>query len=200
MADANSRGQTIYQAWWDNLASEVWKDELETSQPVAVAPNQQTLLEALLKDSAFKYIDNINTPQKETLSDVVTIAFQKAAKTLEQEDHAGKLEWAKHKQSRIYHLIKKITPFSRAIPVGGYSDIINATTVSHGPSWRMIVQLSQQTEAWAIYPGGQSGNPGSKYYDNFVDNWVKGEYHPLWMMKRTETGDKRIKWTMNFSR
>ena len=200
MADANSRGQTIYQAWWDNLASEVWKDELETSQPVAVAPNQQTLLEALLKDSAFKYIDNINTPQKETLSDIVTIAFQKAAKTLEQEDRAGKLEWAKHKQSRIYHLIKKITPFSRVIPVGGNSDIINATTVSHGPSWRMIVQLSQQTEAWAIYPGGQSGNPGSKYYDNFVDNWVKGEYHPLWMMKRTETGDKRIKWTMNFSR
>jgi penicillin amidase len=200
MADANSRGQTIYQTWWDSLAVEVWKDELEKSQPVAVAPNQQTLLEALLKDSTFKYIDNINTEKKETIEDVITDAFRKASTEIEKEDRDGKLAWTKHKQPRIYHLIKKLVAFSRPIPVGGNSDVINATTVSHGPSWRMIVQLSEPTEAYAIYPGGQSGNPGSKFYDNFVENWVKGEYHPLWMMKRNETGDKRIKWTMNFSR
>jgi len=200
MADANSKGQTIYQTWWDSLAVEVWKDELEKSKPVAVAPNQQTLLEALLKDSSFKYIDNINTERKETLPDVVTIAFQKASKQLQVEEKAGRLEWTKHKSPRINHLIKKLEAFSRPIPVGGNSDVINATTTSHGPSWRMIVQLSEPTEAWGVYPGGQSGNPGSKFYDNFVDNWAKAEYHSLWMMKRNETGDRRVKWTMNFSR
>jgi penicillin amidase len=200
MADANSKGQTSYQTWWDSLAVEIWKDELIKSKPVAIAPNQQTLLEALLKDSTFKYIDNVNTDKKETLNDVVTIAFQKASKQLAKEEQDGKLEWTKHKSPRIYHLSKKLLAFSRPIPVGGNGDIINATTVSHGPSWRMIVQLSEPTEAYGLYPGGQSGNPGSKYYDNFVDNWVNGKYYSLWMMKRNETGDKKVKWTMKFSR
>ena len=170
-------------------------------QPAVVVPNQQTLLEALLKDSAFKYVDNINTPQKETLFDAVTAAFAKASVELSKEEKEGKLEWAKHKSSRIYHLLRtNLMPFSEPIPVGGNGDIINATAVSHGPSWRMIVQLTESTDAYGVYPGGQSGNPGSKFYDDFVDTWMHGKYYSLWMMKRNETGDKRVKWTMNFSK
>jgi len=200
-ASPESMGQTVYQLWWDSLAAEVWSDELLRVQPVVVVPNQQTLLEALLRDSAFKYVDNINTPQKETLNDDVTIAFQKAALQLAKEEKAGTLAWSKHKSSRIYHLLRgNLMPFSRAIAAGGNGDIINATTKTHGPSWRMIVQLSETTEAYGVYPGGQSGNPGSKFYDNFVDTWVKGKYYALWIMKRNETGDKRVRWTMNFSR
>jgi penicillin G amidase len=163
-------------------------------------PNQQTLLEALLKDSSFKYVDNVNTPQKETLDDDVTVAFQKASVQLAKEEKAGTLEWAKHKSSRIYHLLRSsLKPFSRPIAAGGNGDIINATTVTHGPSWRMIVQLTETTEAYGVYPGGQSGNPGSKFYDNFVDTWERGQYYRLWIMKRNETGDKKVKWTMNFN-
>ena len=200
-ASADSKGQTVYQLWWDSLAVEVWKDELMKVQPAVVVPNQQTLLEALLKDSAFKYVDNINTPQKETLFDDVTAAFAKASVELSKEEKEGKLEWAKHKSSRIYHLLRtNLMPFSEPIPVGGNGDIINATAVSHGPSWRMIVQLTESTDAYGVYPGGQSGNPGSKFYDDFVVTWMHGKYYSLWMMKRNETRDKRVKWTMNFSK
>jgi len=199
-AAPDSKGQTVYQLWWDSLAVEIWKDELDKVQPVVVVPNQQTLLEALLKDSSFKYVDNINTPQKETLNDDVTAAFKKASVELAVKEKEGKLEWTKYKSPRIYHLLRQsLMPFSEPIPVGGWGDIINATTTTHGPSWRMIVQLTQNTEAYGVYPGGQSGNPGSRFYDNFVDSWAKGQYYSLWMMKRTETGDKRVKWTMNFA-
>jgi penicillin amidase len=199
-ATPDSKGQTVYQLWWDSLAVEVWKDELMKVQPAVIVPNQQTLLEALLRDSAFKYVDNINTPQIETLNDDVTIAFAKASVQLAKEEKAGTLEWTKHKSPRIYHLLRtSLMPFSKPIPVGGNGDIINATTVTHGPSWRMVVQLTETTEAYGVYPGGQSGNPGSRFYDNFVDAWVKGEYHSLWMMRRGETADKRVKWTMSFA-
>jgi penicillin amidase len=135
------------------------------------------------------------------LHDDVTIAFAKAAIQLAKDEKGDTLEWAKHKAPRIYHLLHtSLLPFSRPIPAGGNGDIINATTVSHGPSWRMVVQLTQTTEAYGVYPGGQSGNPGSRFYDNFVDKWLKGDYYLLWMMKRNETSDKRVKWTMNFSR
>jgi len=199
-ASPDSKGQTVYQLWWDSLAHEVWADELSEVHPVVVVPNQQTLLEALLKDSAFNYVDNINTPQKETLYDDVTTAFKKASVELAKEEKAGTLEWTKHKSPRIYHLLKSsLMPFSESIPVGGNGDIINATTESHGPSWRMIVQLTENTEAYGVYPGGQSGNPGSKFYDDFVSTWTKGQYYSLWIMKRTETGDPRVKWRMSFT-
>jgi penicillin amidase len=77
--------------------------------------------------------------------------------------------------------------------------VINATKTSHGPSWRMIVHLSDVTEAFGVYPGGQSGNPGSQYYNSFVNNWVNGQYYKLFFMKQSENGDDRIKWVINCS-
>ena len=199
-ASPESKGQTVYDLWWDSLSNVIWHDELEKVRPVVVVPNQQTTLEALLRDSAFAYIDDINTPQKETLYDDVTLALKKASAELAKDESANSLEWTKHKSPRIYHLLRKsLMPFSEPIAVGGDGDIINATTDTHGPSWRMIVQLTENTEAYGVYPGGQSGNPGSPFYDNFVGHWAKGEYYALWMMKRTESADKRVKWTMNFT-
>ena len=40
----------------------------------------------------------------------------------------------------------------------------------------MIVELGDKPSAKVVYPGGQSGNPGSKFYDNMIDEWVKGGY------------------------
>jgi penicillin amidase len=109
------------------------------------------------------------------------------------------MEWWKGKDTRVEHLLQ-IPAFSRYhVPVGGGYDVINATTEAAGPSWRMIVQLTDQAEAYGIYVGGQSGNPGSQYYDNFIDDWAAGRYYKLWMMKKDESGDKRIGAKIDFS-
>jgi penicillin amidase len=55
-------------------------------------------------------------------------------------------------------------------------------------------------EAWGIYPAGQSGNPGSKFYDNFIDDWVAGKYYRLWLMKASEAADKRVLARFNFTK
>ncbi|HEY8691078.1 MAG TPA: penicillin acylase family protein, partial [Chitinophagaceae bacterium] len=108
--------------------------------------------------------------------------------------------WAKYKDTKVVHLAK-LDAFSRLhLPIGGGTHCINAAKSNHGPSWRMIVSLTPETEAYGVYPGGQSGNPGSKYYDNFIDTWVAGKYYPLWVMKQNEEGDKRIKAKMTFEK
>ena len=43
-------------------------------------------------------------------------------------------------------------------------------------------------------------NPGSKYYDDFVDTWANGKYNKLWVMKEEEAGDKRIIGKIIFSK
>jgi penicillin amidase len=156
-------------------------------------PNEQTTMEWLKKDSAMKFIDNINTPAKETLFDIVTLALKRATPNLAAREAEGRLEWAKFKNPTVYHLIKDLKAFARpGLNVGGSGNIINAVTHSHGPSWRMIVQLSTPTEAYGVYPGGQSGNPGSKFYDDYIDNWVAGKYNKLWFMREGVRIDKNV--------
>ena len=196
----NSTATTVFQTWIDSLEVGIWKDEWTKDSFALPKPTEQTLIEWINKDSAFKYIDNINTPQKETINDLVTQALQKAVPELKKEEAEGTLEWTKHKNPMIYHLLKTaVMPFARKIPVGGWSNVINAVTDTHGPSWRMIVQLSNPTEAYGVYPGGQDGNPGSKFYDNFVDTWATGKYYRLWMMKENESKDKKIIGTLTFT-
>lgn len=200
MASPDSKGQTVYQCWWDSLEVEIWKDDLVRVSPQAPWPEEQTTMELLKKDSALKFIDNSNTPQKETLYDVVTTALKKASADLATKEAEGKLEWTKFKNPTVYHLLKDALPaFARkGLNVGGNGNIVNAVTHSHGPSWRMIVHLTDQTEAYGVYPGGQSGNPGSRFYDDYIDKWVAGEYNKLWFMREGDKTDKNVKWVMKF--
>lgn len=197
--NTDENGATIFKLAWDSLENGVWGDEYARTSLPLPWPHESTLLENLLKDSSFKFTDDINTPQQENLSDIVTTSFKKAAVTLKQLETAGKLSWANFKDTHIMHLTR-LPSFSRLhLPIGGGDHIINATKTNHGPSWRMVVHLTKETEAYGIYPGGQNGNPGSKYYDDYVDTWVQGKYHVLWMMKKEEASDKKIKWKMVFS-
>jgi penicillin amidase len=198
--DPDEKGATVFTVFWEQFYNLVFDDEFKNAAPKTMRPFESTLVHAVLKDSAYKFIDDIETSQKETLEDVVTAAFKKAAIQLKKAEAEGKLEWAKYKATRIDHLTK-LEPFSRLnLPIGGGVHIINATKPTHGPSWRMVVSLSAETEAYGVYPGGQSGNPGSKFYDSFVDKWANGKYYTLWMMKKEESTDKRIKWKMSFKK
>ncbi len=198
--DITAKGATVFTLTWDSLEKVVWDDELSQSKLPMVYPFESTLLEAVLKDSNYKFLDDITTPQKETLRDDVTAAFIKAAGALKKIESEGRLDWGKYKDTRVNHLAK-LAPFSRLhLPIGGGTNCINATKAEHGPSWRMIVQLTTKTEAYGVYPGGQSGNPGSPYYDNFIDYWVAAKYYHLWVMNRNEINDKRIKFKMEFSK
>ncbi len=198
--DVGSKGATVFELLWTNLQDTVFMDEYSKAPKVIIRPFESSLLEGLLKDSAYKFLDNINTPQTETLADNLTAAFKKTSNTLKKAEDNGKLDWDKYKGTHIDHLAK-LAPFSRMnLPIGGGTHNINATKPTHGPSWRMVISLTAKTEAYGVYPGGQSGNPGSKYYDSFVDQWAAGKYYSLWMMTKAETGDKRILATMRFNK
>ncbi|MFT4015773.1 MAG: penicillin acylase family protein [Agriterribacter sp.] len=200
--DINLTAPTLFTLWFKNLERQVWDDEFEKAGVDKMRPSQPTLIEALLKDSAFAFADNINTPQTETISDAVNVAFAKTVATADSLASVNKLTWGMYKNTSIYHLLKtKVMPFARTgLMVGGGKHVINATQHDHGPSWRMIVHLTRDTEAYVVYPGGQSGNPGSPYYDNFIDKWAAGEYYKAWIMKKGEEGSDRLVWKMIFKK
>ena len=197
--EVSATGPTIFSLLWKNFDSVVYNDEFKNAPKIIEHPFESSLLEGILRDSNYKFLDNIETTQKETLADDVTAAFKVTAVQLKKIEADGRLPWAKYKSTRVAHLTK-LVPFSRMdLPIGGGAHSINAARDDHGPSWRMIVSLTPQTEAYGVYPGGQSGNPGSRFYDNFIDEWVAGKYYSLWMMKAGEENDARVKWKMSFS-
>jgi penicillin G amidase len=206
--DAAENGASVFRAWWDSLENVVFTDEMALltkngKYPKASKwPDESTLVEALIKDStSFHFVDDIRTPEKETLQFDVVKAFKMAVNQLKKADTDNRLSWAKYKDGGVRHLLK-IEAFSRYhLNEGGGVHIINATKEWHGPSWRMIVHMTDKIEAYGVYPGGQEGNPGSKYYDTFIDNWVAGKYYPILFVTKAEAAEnKQIKWHVKFSK
>ncbi len=196
----DSKGATVFAIMWENFEHAVFDDEFKDAPKVIKHPYESNLLEGILQDSAYKFLDNVATPQKETLPEEVTAAFKNSMAQIEKAEKYEGLEWAKYKATHVNHLTKLATLSRLNLPIGGGTHCINAAKPDHGPSWRMIVSLTAQTEAYGVYPGGQSGNPGSRFYDNFIDKWASGEYYPLWMMAKGEEKDKRVKWRMSFNK
>ena len=48
-----------------------------------------------------------------------------------------------------------------------------------GQSWEMVANLSNISDSFGVYPGGQSENPESQLYSNYVNDWINGTYLPL---------------------
>lgn len=197
--DTGSKGATVFEVYWMTLYKTIYDDEYLKAPKNTQPPSESTFLNGILNDTAYKFTDIVTTEVVETMPDVFNSAFKKASVQLKKAEDSKKLEWEKYKGTSIIHLTR-LAPFSkRNIGIGGSKHNINATETNHGASWRMVVSLSEETEAYGIYPGGQSGNPGSRYYDNFIEYWADGKYYTLWLMKKDEQNDKRIKWKINFS-
>ena len=197
--DPNEEGPVIFNYWWNHLQKDIYDDEFGKTNLPLKRPFESTLLEALLKDTAYQFIDDVNTPQKETLPQVVTTAYLQAMTDLAEAGKEDRLTWARNKDTWIRHNLRFAALSRPHLPIGGGTHCINAAKPLHGPSWRMIVHLTTPTEAYGIYPGGQSGNPGSVYYDTFVDKWAAGKYNTLWVMTAEDVKNQHIKWVMHFS-
>ena len=81
---------------------------------------------------------------------------------------------------------------------GGGAGIVNATSERNGPSWRMVVALGPQVRAYGVYPGGQSGNPGSPFYNNLLETWRVGQLDELVFLRSADEQNARVAtaWTL----
>ncbi|GAB4160577.1 MAG: penicillin acylase family protein [Winogradskyella sp.] len=192
--DINEVGPSIFRQWYGKLYNLVW-DEFDVEDVTLTAPFTYQTIYLLKNHGNHKFMDLKETKDKtETADDLFLIAFKEAAKRLKEiREEKGDYTWLKYKATYAGHLLQALPAFSRFdIPIGGDRNIVNATSENHGPSWRMIVEMSSPPTAIGIYPGGQSGNPGSKYYDNFIDDWAAGRYHELHFMQSNKATEAII--------
>jgi len=192
--DADKIAPTIFKNWWRKLYRGIWADEFGGEGTYFRFPSRARTVQMIVEEPLAKWFDNIKTSEVETLRDLARTSFN--ATYSELSDSFGEMneswQWGRYKGTDIIHLAR-IPGFGRLdLDVGGDAGIVNATSTIWGPSWRMVVALGPKVKAWGIYPGGQSGNPGSPHYDDFVDEWVQGELAELLFLKSEDSEHQRI--------
>jgi penicillin amidase len=180
-------GPSIWTNWWWNLNNLLW-DEFDIKDVAMARPGSYHTISLLKNNGMDSFMDIKTTPKIEKADDLFLISFKETVASLTKwKAENGDYNWKAYKATHVDHLLQGLPAFSRFnIPIGGGSGIVNATKENHGPSWRMIVEMSSPPKALGIYPGGQSGNPGSMHYDDFIDTWAAGNYHELNFMQSDE--------------
>jgi penicillin amidase len=196
--DPGLQTPVVFELWIKQVDSLAWDEiyVLHDSLPVEV-PEVWRLLELLVQEPHLSWWDIQSTPETETAADVVRIAFERALSRYSELQSKG-IDWTSYLDLVVRH-IARIDAFSaRDIGVGGHHSALNAMTATNGPSWRMIVELGPEIQAFGVYPGGQSGNPGSPHYRSFLPTWQKGQYRTLapWPDPKTATQNALVTCTL----
>ena len=168
---AESENATAFQVWWYFLYHGLW-DERFKNVPDKLLPSPEVTMNLLT--SGFKGVIS-----ESNVDSVVAKSIKQATDSLSALAKSGRMQWYKAKNTTVAHLLKLPALGFDQLKTGGWGNTVNAMTDNHGPSWRMVVEMGKEINAWGIYPGGQSGNPGSKYYSNLLESWEQGRYHKL---------------------
>lgn len=192
--DAKSVAASVFDLWTKRLSIEIWDDEFNDKQNPMRYPSRDRTIELIQKDPNAKWFDNVNTAKKETLSDLVNSSFKYACDSLERKygpigEH---WQWANVKNTNVPHLAKIPGFGSKKLLIGGSKSTVNALSESNGPSWRMVIELGKTPKGHGVYPGGQSGNPGSPFYDNMIDTWAEGKLYDLFFMQSADDKTGKI--------
>ncbi len=178
---AGDYAPVLVEEWFDAAYRMTFDELLAARDSVTVMmPESWRFIDLLKEVPDHPVFDQPSTPERETAATIVARAFTEVQQKIK-DGELTKQNWASYKATRITH--RGIGAFSSPeLLIGGYRNAPNAITSTNGPSWRMIVELGPELHALGVYPGGQSGNPGSPFYDNAIDTWARGDYYELFFM------------------
>jgi penicillin amidase len=188
--DGNLLAPTLFEVWSDSCYMLTWDEMAAINKPI-LFPDGWRWIEMLQNDTSSVFFDIKETPGRETARQIVLESF-KQMKGFFDKNPTQKVEWRSFRPFELRHLTQ-LPAFSRLdLKPSGHKTAPNAVSMKNGPSWRMIVEYEDQIKALGVYPGGQSGNPGSQWYDNMAEMWAKGEYCELLFLKDQTENSPRI--------
>lgn len=140
-----------------------------------------------------EWVDNIDTPETETLEDIIFKSFRDciASLTTRYGEDQSAWKWGNIHKIVISHplgsavpLIDKIFGFnSAAYPVGGSNHTVSPYSykpgfvVDHGASQRHIFNTANWDESLTVIPTGASGIPANEFYLSQTKAYVNKEFY-----------------------
>ncbi|MDX1618117.1 MAG: penicillin acylase family protein [Balneolaceae bacterium] len=189
--DGSRIAPSLFKYWWEAFEEAIWSDEYGTIEAPLARPDRDQVAHLVLNEPELRWYDDIETEQTETLADLINHSFYRALRNLEEAfgPYGDGWRWGYVNDTDIRHIARIPGLGRNDLFTDGGAESVNAIRGGHGPSWRMVVELGPEVKARGIYPGGQSGNPGSPLYDNMIDDWNAGTLYPLWFMRDKPAAD-----------
>ncbi|MBW6500435.1 MAG: penicillin acylase family protein [Bacteroidales bacterium] len=147
----------------------------------------------LLVNGPDEWVDNINTPEKETPDDIIMQSFKESIAELAQNygKHIDRWKWGKIHELTFTHPLGtvKILDFlfklnSRRFGVGGsdhtvspYFSFESEFKVGNGASVRHVLNTADWDESESVIPCGISGVPGSEFYLSQAEAYIEGKFY-----------------------
>lgn len=178
---AESIAATVFERWRNEAFSLLWEPLMKPLKDHgSKRPSIDVSFRVLFHESPVEVYENL-FGFKPSTTEILGKSLQTVIKQLQQEKGpmGEKWQWWHINGSTINHLLNNQALNHPRLKVGGNSQAPKAISNQHGPSWRMVAELSDTIRAWGIYPGGQTGNPASRGYKAFIEDWAKGDYYEL---------------------
>jgi penicillin amidase len=206
-----SAGGAVYSVSLQRLLENTFKDELGPLTGVFLgigliatdplnrfAEHSRTILQGLMSEPDSPWFDDIDTPEREELSETVEKSLVETAAFLK-----GRLgpdpstwRWGQLHTVEMKHLLGRepLDTLLNAGPyeVGGDFSTVWQSSIVPGMDFRLqgwsaanrhIYNLKDWDGSLGAIVPGQSGVPRSPHYDDQVDLWLKAAHHPLYFTR-----------------
>ncbi len=196
--DVDAEGAPLFYSWFYGLRARIAADEWAGGgERWAIFP-VEAVLRTLENPASSPWVDDLRTPELETLRDLEDLAMEEAARLT---DGAA---WGELHGERHAHPLGGIAWLDRilGLDVGPYPEgggpntlrpddyrVWNALdesswtppwTSEYGPSERFVADVRPSgIEGAFLVPTGQSGNPFSRHYRDMNDRWRGGDLVPV---------------------
>jgi penicillin amidase len=140
-----------------------------------------------------EWVDNVNTPEVETLDDIILKSFKDCIASISAQygEDQSAWEWGNIHKIVISHplgsavpLLDKVFGFnSDAYPVGGSNHTVSPYSfkpgfiVDHGASERHIFNTANWDESLTVIPTGASGIPADEFYLSQTKAYINKEFY-----------------------
>lgn len=177
---AASAAAAMYQLWLPFLG--------KAAITAAVPPGERQYYDATSIDTTLRLLGSLDPARRAWVMTGASLvdAFNAGAARLG--DDETKWRWGDLHQSRFEHPLATSADRKALFnlgphPRGGDGTTPNATGTgrwqTHGASFREVIDLSDWDRSTTINVPGESGQPGSPYYENLYPLWAEGKYHPM---------------------
>lgn len=196
----DSAGAAVFEVFWNQLALAVFADELGPDLAAArlgFGVETRRAVQNVLGDGTARWWDDVTTAGVEARDAIIAKALRETAAVLRKRfgtDDVAQWRWGDLHQVTMRNQTlgtSGIAPvealFNRGPkPVAGAGAAVNnisgggsTFSVAHGPSMRMVHDLSDLGRSWVMLSTGQSGHTGHPHYDDFIAPWIAVAYVPL---------------------
>lgn len=183
---------TLFEFIRMELARNIMSDEMSDLYGSPLGRQYDFYIYQVMKKGPDEWIDNVNTPEKENLDDIISLSVRSALDTLTARygGYGDKWKWGKihtmtfeHPMGGVKVLNLLLGLNSRTYGVGGSYHTVEPFAFNeafrsyHGASERHIFNTANWDKSLTVIPTGTSGIPGSPFYLSQTKTYMNNEFY-----------------------